>query len=83
MMSNSTPSQFAAANEYADHVADYVSREATPLPPSTAAEVLVITEEYPHLLAEYLPLAMSDTPFRRALVDLVAEIADQQSHYPF
>lgn len=68
--------QSVDAEHYAAHVEDCMRRDVIPMPPSTVAKLLVITEEYPHLLAAYLPFALSDTPFRRALVELVADVPD-------
>ena len=48
-MHGKQPSRFADANHYADHVADFVRRDITPMPPSTPAELLVIVDESPHL----------------------------------
>ena len=75
-MSNIPPHQFRDANEYAEHVEHCLHCGTIPMPPSTAEELLVITDEHPHLAAEYLPPALTDTPFRRVLSDLAAEIPD-------
>lgn len=76
-MSSSTLSQFADADDYEEHVANFVRNDVTPSPPMTKAEALVIWDEYPKLLAEYLPLILADTPCRRAFLELMAEIQDQ------
>lgn len=82
-MNSLSVGQFDDVNDYADYVNDCLRNDVIPSPPSTPAEVLVIWDEYPHLMAEYLPLTLADTPFRRALAELVNEIADQQSLQPF
>lgn len=64
------------AMRYSKHVAMYVECGAIPRPPETPEELLVITEEFPHLLPAYLPLLVMDTPTRRAAVRLVAEVPD-------
>ena len=67
---------FANADAYARHVAEYVLGEITPEPPSTPEEMLVITEEYPYLLADFWPLLLEDTSCRRAAVELLTEVPD-------
>ena len=68
--------QFVEANAYAQHVAESVHGDMIPRPPETPAELLVITEEYPHLLSAYLPLLRADTPTGRAADELIADVSD-------
>lgn len=65
-----------AAIEYSKLVAKYVDCNSIPRPPETPEELLVIVDEYPQMLSAYLPLTLTDTPFKRALAELVAEIPD-------
>ena len=46
------------------------------MPPATAVELLVITEELTRLLIEYLPLAQTDSALRDSLAELALDVFD-------
>lgn len=75
-MSKSMIRNAVEAMKYSKYVEQFIACDAIPRPPETPAEFLVITEEFPQLLSAYLPLTLTDTPFKRALAELVAEIPD-------
>lgn len=76
-MSKSMIRNTVEAMHYSKYVEQFIACDAIPRPPETPAEFLVITEEFPHLLAAYCPqLADKDSPTARALAALMAEIPD-------
>lgn len=66
--------EIAFASAYAQIIAHCLRRGDIPRPPVSSAEVAVIRYEYPKLLAEWLPLLLTDTPFRRAAEEFVTEV---------